>query len=156
MTDSQVLFPVLAGRLEAKGLEVRVAAPRSGNAVLVVASPGARERGEVRIGGDGSVVYAYGEATDDAGITRLVSDVTGYLSRRRAPSRPGSRPALHARVSADIRRAIADGTYDRVLPPHGDLADEHGVSLITLRKALETLEAEGLIVVRQGRGTFIN
>src|SRR5262249_34889519 len=73
----------------------------------------------------------------------------------RAPCHdPGPVP-LYVQVSDDIRQAIADGAYERTLPGYRALADEHGVSAITLRRALETLEAKGLIAVRQGRGTFI-
>ena len=45
-------------------------------------------------------------------------------------------------------------TPDRV-PSSYELADELDVSHLTVRRALEQLISEGLLVARQGRGTFI-
>jgi GntR family transcriptional regulator len=42
-----------------------------------------------------------------------------------------------------------------VLPSEVQLADEFGVSQGTVRKALDALAAENLVIRRQGRGTFI-
>ncbi|HEY8266232.1 MAG TPA: GntR family transcriptional regulator, partial [Steroidobacteraceae bacterium] len=41
------------------------------------------------------------------------------------------------------------------LPPERDLASELDVSRITVRKAIDGLVAEGLLVRRQGSGTFV-
>jgi GntR family transcriptional regulator len=45
---------------------------------------------------------------------------------------------------------------DDALPPERDLAEELGVSRITVRKAIEGLVKEGLLVRRQGSGTFVS
>ncbi len=42
-----------------------------------------------------------------------------------------------------------------VLPPERDLAAHYGISRITVRKALQSLEREGLIMRRQGSGTVV-
>jgi GntR family transcriptional regulator len=42
------------------------------------------------------------------------------------------------------------------LPSESDLADELGVSRATVRSALEKLAAEGLVLRKQGNGTYIN
>ncbi len=42
------------------------------------------------------------------------------------------------------------------LPSESDLADEFGVSRATVRSALEKLAAEGLVLRKQGDGTYIN
>lgn len=42
------------------------------------------------------------------------------------------------------------------LPNEVDMANEYGVSRISLREALRTLAAKGLIVTRHGEGSFIN
>lgn len=42
------------------------------------------------------------------------------------------------------------------LPTEPELAERHGVSLITVRQALKALETEGLISRYRRRGTFIN
>ena len=45
---------------------------------------------------------------------------------------------------------------DDALPAERDLATEFDVSRITVRKALEGLVAEGLLVRRQGSGNFVS
>ncbi len=42
------------------------------------------------------------------------------------------------------------------LPNENVLSEELGVSRTTLREAIRTLVSEGLLVVRRGRGTFVN
>jgi DNA-binding FadR family transcriptional regulator len=58
---------------------------------------------------------------------------------------------------AKLRGALGNGTYrlHSRLPPERDLAGDLGVSRSTLRKALEVIEAEGLIRRYVGRGTFV-
>ena len=65
----------------------------------------------------------------------------------------------HADISAQIEQAIANGRLapgDR-LPPERALAEEHGVSRMTVRQALQTLEARGLLRRAIGRngGSFV-
>ena len=69
---------------------------------------------------------------------------------------PGYRP-LYQQVKDLLRRRIVDGTWrpDEVLPSEGRLAAEFGVSQGTVRKALDELAAQNLVVRRQGRGTFV-
>ncbi len=45
---------------------------------------------------------------------------------------------------------------DDALPPERDLAEELAVSRITVRKAIDGLVEEGLLVRRQGSGTFVS
>lgn len=57
----------------------------------------------------------------------------------------------------ELRRAILGGGYapgDR-LPPERRLAEQVGVSRLTLRSALSKLEGEGLIQARQGSGITV-
>lgn len=57
-----------------------------------------------------------------------------------------------------LRAFILDGNYgsgDR-LPPERELIDNLGMSRTTLRKALDTLEREGSIWRRVGKGTFVS
>jgi GntR family transcriptional regulator len=65
----------------------------------------------------------------------------------------------YARIIAKIEEAIADGDLapgDR-LPPERALAEEHGVSRMTVRQALQSLEARGLLRRAIGRngGSFV-
>ena len=54
-------------------------------------------------------------------------------------------------------RRIADGDWEpgQRLPSEWDLADEFGVSQGTVRKALNDLADENMVLRHQGRGTFV-
>jgi len=59
---------------------------------------------------------------------------------------------------ADILRArIASGelTKDEPLPSESYLQQEHGVSRVTVRKAIDVLRREGLVVTLPQRGTYV-
>ena len=64
---------------------------------------------------------------------------------------------LYVQVSDLVRQQILAGMWkiNTALPPEGDIARDFGVSAGTMRKALDMLEAEGLVTRMQGRGTFI-
>ncbi len=68
-----------------------------------------------------------------------------------------SRLPLYQRLRDDIHgRIVANGwSADDPLPSENVLARDYGVAVGTARKAIETLVAEGLLVRRRGRGTFI-
>jgi GntR family transcriptional regulator len=68
-----------------------------------------------------------------------------------------AREPLYLQVCELLTRRIADGAWkpNSTLPNEMDLAREMGVSTGTVRKALEKLEADRLVVRRQGRGTFV-
>jgi GntR family transcriptional regulator len=64
---------------------------------------------------------------------------------------------LHEQVAAQIRQAIADGEAkpgDR-LPPTRHLAAVMGVNTNTVLRAVRLLRDEGLLELRQGRGTRV-
>ncbi|WP_038058876.1 GntR family transcriptional regulator [Thermus amyloliquefaciens] len=58
-------------------------------------------------------------------------------------------------VARRLREALLQGIYKEALPPERTLAEALGVSRDSLRKALDLLEEEGLVVRRQGSGTFV-
>lgn len=65
--------------------------------------------------------------------------------------------ALVNRVVSKLRRDILNGTYkegDR-LPPFRKLADEFGVSIFTIHRALKELTAENLVLTREGATTLV-
>lgn len=68
----------------------------------------------------------------------------------------GFRP-LYAQVRDRLIRRLADGTWPpgMNLPSEFELAAELGVSQGTVRKALDAMTGENLLVRRQGRGTFV-
>jgi len=71
---------------------------------------------------------------------------------------PNSGVPLGLQIARQIRLAVSAGRVapgDR-LPAARDLAAALGVNFHTVRKAYGDLEAEGLLVCEQGRGTFVS
>jgi GntR family transcriptional regulator len=62
--------------------------------------------------------------------------------------------AIAARIS-DGQYTSADGSRSNRLPAERTLAAEFGVAYQTVRHATEVLRSRGLIISRQGRGTFV-
>ncbi|MDV4150708.1 GntR family transcriptional regulator [Clostridium sp. AL.422] len=60
-------------------------------------------------------------------------------------------------IAASIKQKIANGDYkaNDQLPFEKDLCDKFNASKMTVKKALDLLVAEGLIVKRRGAGTFV-
>ncbi|WP_431282840.1 GntR family transcriptional regulator [Humitalea sp. 24SJ18S-53] len=63
---------------------------------------------------------------------------------------------LYHRVYVVLRQQLAEGTWDTglAMPSEHELARSFNVSRITIRRALDRLQAEGLISRRRGSGTF--
>jgi len=64
---------------------------------------------------------------------------------------------LYQQLQRALRQAIESRVLgpDDALPAERDLADDFNVSRITVRKALHGLVSEGMLVRRQGSGTFV-
>jgi GntR family transcriptional regulator len=81
-----------------------------------------------------------------------------WRAGERAESRValGFRP-LYRQVKDVLIRRIADGVWAAggALPSEPDIATDLGVSHGTVRKALDELAAENLVVRRQGKGTYV-
>jgi GntR family transcriptional regulator len=67
------------------------------------------------------------------------------------------RQPKYLRIYTDLRDRIATGRWPAgsSLPAQRDLADEFGVSIMTLRQALQLLADEGLVGTRHGLGTYV-
>jgi GntR family transcriptional regulator len=80
----------------------------------------------------------------------LLSHVVGKLDQ--ASSLP-----LYQQLQRALRQAIETRVLgpDDALPAERDLATEFSVSRITVRKAIDGLVNEGMLVRRQGSGTFV-
>jgi GntR family transcriptional regulator len=63
----------------------------------------------------------------------------------------------YLRIAAQLRERIERGALaaDAPLPPQRALSREFGVTLMTLRQAVDLLKREKLVVTRQGVGTFV-
>ncbi|RKT53064.1 winged helix-turn-helix domain-containing protein [Saccharothrix australiensis] len=66
------------------------------------------------------------------------------------------RPAYQQLADA-LRRAIAAGTYapGDQLPTMSELAEKHGIAVMTVRESIKMLASEGLVIARQGKGVFV-
>jgi GntR family transcriptional regulator len=71
-------------------------------------------------------------------------------------SRASERPA-YLQIADALREQMRDGTYPpgAKLPSESELRERWGVASKTVRAALDQLRAEGLVVGRQGVGSFV-
>lgn len=72
-----------------------------------------------------------------------------------APAQPGV--SRYAALAAALRQRIVAGDWapGQALPAEQSLADQQGVALGTMRRALDLLAEQGLVERLQGRGTFV-
>ena len=70
---------------------------------------------------------------------------------------PSSPVPLYFQIANIIQARIFAGTLQAGAPigTEKELAEEFGVSRITVRKALEVLRADGLLKIERGRGSFV-
>lgn len=69
----------------------------------------------------------------------------------------GTATPLYVQLMDEVEKSILNGTYqpgDRLMT-EAEMAKTYGVSLITVRKAIGSLTEKGLVVRRQGKGTFV-
>ena len=73
-------------------------------------------------------------------------------------ARPHLAGPLYHQIQSLLRERIHAGEWadSQCMPTEIGLAREYGVSIGTMRKALEKLEHSRLIVRKQGLGTFVN
>ena len=71
-------------------------------------------------------------------------------------SRASQRPA-YLQIADALREQMRDGTYPpgAKLPSESELRQQWGVASKTVRAALDQLRAEGLVIGRQGVGSFV-
>jgi DNA-binding GntR family transcriptional regulator len=83
-------------------------------------------------------------------------DLSTARSSRPEPGNP-RRPLRYQEMIAFIERIITEGNLapGDMLPTQAELAEMAGVSLITVRRALEELERAGRVRRHQGVGTFL-
>jgi DNA-binding GntR family transcriptional regulator len=64
---------------------------------------------------------------------------------------------VYVQLAAILRERIRSGDLPpgRVLPSARMLSQEHGVSIGTVKKAVELLRADGLVRTKIGRGVFV-
>jgi GntR family transcriptional regulator, transcriptional repressor for pyruvate dehydrogenase complex len=69
-----------------------------------------------------------------------------------------ARQSLVGMVTDDLLNRIVSGEFrpGSTLPGELDLTTQHEVSRMTVREAVKTLEAQGVVRIERGRGTFVN
>lgn len=74
----------------------------------------------------------------------------------RLVSRTSPLPLYH-QVELDMRERIQSGEWGggQQIPAEGELCVLYGTSRVTIREAIGRLEADGLVIRRRGRGTFV-
>lgn len=70
---------------------------------------------------------------------------------------PKPQRLTYVHLQADLRRRIAQGewTAGTLLPGRREMAASYGVALNTMQRAMAALTEEGVLVSRDGRGTFV-
>ncbi len=74
------------------------------------------------------------------------------------PISPAAEGTLYQQIVDRVKREISEGRLkpDTALPSFRQLAEDLLVSVITVKRAYEELEREGIIYRRQGLGTFVS
>lgn len=75
-----------------------------------------------------------------------------------APKIPSEGPGLRYMAVVDyVTAQVATGKLraGARLPPERELAEEYGVSYMTIRRAMKELRERGVVVSVHGKGTFI-
>ena len=85
-------------------------------------------------------------------------NVLPTLSQVLPPLDESSAQPLYQQLQRALRGAIENGIIgpDDALPPERDLAEMLKVSRITVRKAIDELVEDGLLIRKQGSGTFVS
>lgn len=70
---------------------------------------------------------------------------------------PNDATAPYLQVSEGLRSDIRTGRFaaGSKLPSHAEVASEYGVSVGTVKRAFAELQSAGLIVTRQGQGSYV-
>jgi GntR family transcriptional regulator len=66
-----------------------------------------------------------------------------------------SHQALYEQLTARLRELIKNCSEGERLPTEKELVQQYGLSRSTVRRGLDTLIDEGLLIRRQGKGTFV-
>ncbi len=69
----------------------------------------------------------------------------------------GINTPLYFQIEMDLRKKIVDGGFKpgHLLPSERELVQSYNVSRLTVREAINRLVSQGLVVKKQGRGTFV-
>ena len=79
------------------------------------------------------------------------------LMNTTAPTAAPTFSPLYRQIKTLILQGLANGEWrsGEIIPSEGELAIRYGVSQGTVRKAIDEMAAENLVIRRQGKGTFV-
>jgi len=88
---------------------------------------------------------------------RLPEDSLASLPAHVDPSRATTFSPLYRQIRTLITKGLEAGEWKpgEAIPSEGELARRYGVSQGTVRKAIDEMAADHLLVRRQGKGTFV-
>lgn len=86
-----------------------------------------------------------------------MTDQTPLFSRLTSTLADDSRTPLYRRFATAIKDAVRDGllVHEEILPSERDFSQSLNISRITVRKAMDALEKEGVVLRSRGYGTQI-
>ncbi|MHC2594416.1 GntR family transcriptional regulator [Pantoea sp. y20] len=86
-----------------------------------------------------------------------MTDHTALFSRLTFTLADNSRTPLYKRFATAIKDAVRDGVlvHEEILPSERDFSQSLNISRITVRKAMDALEKEGVVLRSRGYGTQI-
>jgi GntR family transcriptional regulator len=85
----------------------------------------------------------------------LCSSESVYVDHVREIDPLGRDEPTYIQVADVIAGRIETGEFTHKLPAERALAEEFGVAYQTVRHSMKVLRERGLIITRQGRGTFV-
>ncbi|PXY25139.1 hypothetical protein BAY59_24240 [Prauserella coralliicola] len=77
------------------------------------------------------------------------------MSRPRYPLDHNTYRYVWSQLAEHLLSRIQAGEFDHRLPRHETLADEYGVTVATVRRAVRDLAERGLVVTVPGKGTYL-
>ena len=100
------------------------------------------------------ICYAFLRSTlvSVCNVTDYGKDIVNRMNLHKASTTP-----LFEQVKEDILRKIKSGEYTagHKIPTELELIEAYDVSRITIRRAIEDLCKEGILIKKQGKGTFV-
>lgn len=93
---------------------------------------------------------------ENATMNRARTSATTGPGAEPAAGPPGPTPAFQ-RIKDHVLARIGEGAWNEgdAIPPEMRLAEQFGVSRMTVNRALNELEAEGVLTRRKGAGTYV-
>lgn len=91
------------------------------------------------------------------GAQPVMTDHDALFSRLTATLAQESRTPLYKRFASTVKEAVRDGTlvHEEILPGEREFSQSLNISRITVRKAMDELEKEGVVFRSRGYGTQI-